>query len=231
MSNEVEHLRTQMVRRAIVMQVGGFRPPDDPMSSWFGRVAFGLPSESWPQSGGKPMLPLCQLNLTELPFRPPRMDDLDFVAVFLAQDVLPDDQPNGEGWCLRAYPDIRALRPLEAPTVFERPRAFPMRPQVVDSDYPCWEDVAVELSEDVADRYDELFENASGLKLGGWPTLVQSEIFWAPWNEHPAVPEYVFQIDSEPKAGWAWADGGVGYFGRGTATGHEDTWTMAWQCY
>jgi hypothetical protein len=68
-------------------------------------------------------------------------------------------------------------------------------------------------------------------KLGGWPTLIQSEIFWAPWNRHPAAPEYVFQIDSTGKGNWSWGDGGVGYFGRGTAPGKTDEWALAWQCY
>ncbi|MHC4974852.1 MAG: DUF1963 domain-containing protein, partial [Planctomycetota bacterium] len=77
----------------------------------------------------------------------------------------------------------------------------------------------------------DLFENTPGFKLGGWPTLIQSEIFWAPWNRHPAAPEYVFQIDSTAKGNWSWGDGGVGYFGRGTAPGKTDEWALAWQCY
>jgi hypothetical protein len=28
-----------------------------------------------------------------------------------------------------------------------------------------------------------------------------------------------------------WGDNGVGYFGRGTAPGKQDEWTLAWQCY
>jgi hypothetical protein len=79
-----------------------------------------------------------------------------------------------------------------------------MRAKVVDNDFPCWEDVPVDLPEDMSDRYDELYHNVRGLKLGGWPTLIQSEIFWAPWNKHPASPEYVFQVDSSVKAGWSW---------------------------
>lgn len=51
-----------------------------------------------------------------------------------------------------------------------------------------------------------------------------------PWNRHPAHPKYVFQIDSEEKAYWAWGEGGIGYFGRGTGEA-RDQWTMDWQCY
>lgn len=34
----IEAFRKKIVRRAIEMQIGGFRPPDDPRTSWFGRV-------------------------------------------------------------------------------------------------------------------------------------------------------------------------------------------------
>ncbi|MCA9632946.1 MAG: hypothetical protein KC766_35080 [Myxococcales bacterium] len=96
MSDDEERLQARLGRRAIVMEVDGFRPPDDPMSSRFGHVGFGLPGETWPESGGKAMLPLCQINLTELPFRPPRLGDVDFITVFIDQHDLPFDSPNVE---------------------------------------------------------------------------------------------------------------------------------------
>lgn len=45
----------------------------------------------------------------------------------------------------------------------------------------------------------ELLSNVAGTTLGGWPTLIQSEVFWGPSNEYPASPEHVFQIDSTEK--------------------------------
>ena len=103
-----------------------------------------------------------------------------------------------------------------------------MRGRIVEKDYPCWEDLPVDVSDTIDDKYYDLFQNVDGFKLGGWPSLIQSEIFWAPWNKHPAKPKYVFQIDSDPKANWNWGDGGVGYFGRGTVAGMEDEW--AFEC-
>ncbi len=79
-------------------------------------------------------------------------------------------------------------------------------------------------------KYHELLENRHCSKIGGWPSLIQSEIFWAPLNRHPADPEYVLQIDTEPKAHWAWGmraqatldvapeTSGTAGFWRGTAT-------------
>jgi len=146
-------------------------------------------------------------------------------------EQLPVESPNGEGWCLRAYPDVSALVAVEPVDTASPICPFPMRPRKVKADYPCWEDVPIRTPDTIANKYYELFENTPGFKIGGWPTLIQSEIFWAPWNRHPAAPEYVFQIDTTEKGNWMWGDNGVGYFGRGTAEGHTDQWALSWQCY
>ena len=228
-----ETFRNKFKRRAIVMEIGGFRPPENPKTSWFGKVAFGLPEEEWPMTGdNRPMVPLAQINITELPFRPARLEDVEFLTIFIDVDGFSDDEPNGSTWCVRAYPSLGALVPLQMPgSLKSEIKALPMRPKIVEADYPCHDDVAGEIPDELADSYEDDFENASGFKLGGWPSLIQSEIYWAPWNKHPAEPEYVFQIDSTEKGRWSWGDGGVGYFGRGTASGHENEWFFSWQCF
>jgi uncharacterized protein YwqG len=110
-------------------------------------------------------------------------------------------------------------------------KSLPMRPEIIDDDYPCREDLSIECPKELEDKYYDIFENKSGFKIGGWPRLIQSEIFWAPWNKHPIKPEYVFQVDSTEKGNWAWGDSGVGYFGRGTEEGKRDMWAISWQCY
>jgi hypothetical protein len=227
----VDIIREQLRRRAVLLEIGGFRPPDNPTGSWFGRVNFGLPDEAWPMMNDSPMRALCQINLTEMPFRPPRLQDIEFIAIFIGPEELPLDAPNGENWCLRAYKELTQLTPLAQVDTGSPIKPFPMRAHLVEEDYPCWEDVPLEVPEEVEGRYYDLFENVWGFKLGGWPSLVQSEIFWASGNKHSIDPEYVFQIDTIEKANWMWGDNGVGYFGRGTKEGHTDEWALAWQCY
>lgn len=230
-TSAIEEFRARIRRRAICMEIGGFRPPESPRTSWFGRVGFALPGESWPCSDGKPMHALCQVNLTELPFRPPRLEDLEFMTVFVGPDELPTNAPNGTNWCLRAYPSLGDLVPL-APVATGSPiKPFPMRPHVAEEDYPCWEDVAPLVPPEIVDGFHDMLPNVEGFKLGGWPTLVQGEIYWAPWQQHPISPEYVFQIDTTAKGHWQWGDRGVGYFGRGTVDGHRHEWALQWQCY
>jgi hypothetical protein len=221
-----EHVRS-LARPASLAEVGGFRPPEDPLSSWFGQIRVGLPGESWPLGPELPMLPLCQLNLREAPHRPPALDDVDLIAIWVDQQTLPDDEAaNGDGWCLRAYPSLGGLVPVEPPP--ERDRflePFPIRWHAIE-DFPDWEDLS--LGGEAITEHNALGLTASyGTKLGGWPSYVQSSLGW--WAAHDdAGPEYVLQVDSESKSGWAWGHDGVGYFGRGTGE-RRDEWALEWQ--
>ena len=104
-----------------------------------------------------------------------------------------------------------------------------MRPIPIEGDMPKHDD-APDLPPDLEDKdYYDIAHCHDGFKIGGWPSLIQSEVFWAPWNRHPANPTYVFQIDSNEKAGWSWGHNGVGYIGRGTAPGYQDDWFLSWQ--
>lgn len=231
MDEIVEAFGKQIVRKAIVLYIGGFKPPEDPMASWFGIVQLCKDGESWPTHGENPMHALAQINLKDLPFKPLGLEDIEFITIFIGPKELPVDEPNGTKWLIRTYSKLSQLVPLERVDTGSYLKPFPMRPRVVDNDSPCWEDVPFECPEEIENDYFDLFENVGGFKLGGWPTLVQSEIFWAPWNKHDASPEYVFQIDTTEKGNWMWGDNGVGYFGRGKAKGKENEWALAWQCY
>lgn len=227
-----EQFKTTIARRCISFDIGGFRPPESSDASWFGKVMLALPKEKWPYSNGNPMIPLAQINVDDLPFRTKGLENIAFISLFIDSKQLPTDTPsNGEGWLIRSYKDISALVEVESPLYESHIKPFPMRAVIVEHDYPCLDDMPCEIPEDIEDRYYDIYENVGGFKLGGWPSLIQSEIFWAPNNEHPAKPEYIFQIDSEPKANWGWGHGGVGYFGRGTEKNHENEWTLEWQCY
>lgn len=231
MNNIIENFKKKIKRKTIVLDIGGFRPPEDPLHSWFGKVLYCSNGESWPIQNGEPMHALAQINITQMPFRPKGLDDIDFVTIFIGPKDLPNNASNGNDWELRAYNDISILIPLEQVDSGSDIKSFPMNPRIIEEDYPCWEDVPTKVPEEIEDDYYDLFDNISGFKLGGWPSLIQSEIYWAPWNKHEAVPEYVFQIDTSEKGNWMWGDNGVGYFGRGTAKGKKNEWTVEWQCY
>ncbi|WP_222853026.1 hypothetical protein [Massilia genomosp. 1] len=90
----------QHLRSASLATAGGFRPPQDPLTSWFGR-AVGLPHETLPEFEGKPMFPLLQIRVAGLPCVPGQLRDVALLVLFHNQSRHPFDLPHGEGWLIR----------------------------------------------------------------------------------------------------------------------------------
>jgi Domain of unknown function (DUF1963) len=222
--DNIDKLRMLLARKGSKMIVGGFRPSGNPLASWFGRVNVAASHEVWPAYKGMPMMPLCQINCAELPYIPDSLAGVAFIAVFIAPDRLPVDvAPNGEGWALRTYESLAHLVPVQQPVmVIQDPiKPFPVRWELIENDYPCWGNVPEEyIDEYLVEHYHDFFKTQYCSKIGGWPSLIQGGIFYQ------AKTEYVFQIDTENKAQWAWGDQGTGYFGRETESG---TWVLDWQ--
>jgi len=226
----LESLRHLLGRPACQMIVGGFRPPADPFTSWFGRVCIAAPEETWPIFQGEPMLPLCQIKCSELSIVPEVLRDMAFLTLFIAAGRLPEIwSANGEGWLLRSYQTGQPLTALETPLQLKSPiKAFPVRWETIEQDFPCREDADATITnarmrEAFEEHYEE-FPRHYCSKVGGWPSIVQFGLFeWMP----PKLT-YVFQIDSEYKAHWAWGDQGVGYFGCALEQDGPH-WYLEWQ--
>lgn len=226
-----EQFGSKITRQAIGFKLGGFKPSEKTDASWFGKVLLCKEGEEWPISNGKPMIAICQINVEALLNRPAVLKDVAFMCLFIDSEELPDDAKNGDGWLLRTYErleDLVPIKPIETETWI---KPFQLQAEAIEKDYPHFEDCPYEIPEAFSDEYYDLFPNQKCIKIGGWPSLVQSEIYWEPFNEHEAKPKYVFQIPSIMKANWSWGDDGVAYIGRGTLEGFEKEWTFSWQCY
>jgi uncharacterized protein YwqG len=226
----IETLQRLLARPACHMVVGGFRPPSDPFTSWFGRVCVAQEQELWPVFEGKPMIPLCQINCNELPLCPETLVGVGFLTLFIGAQGLPAlDTANGQGWLLRTYTAGQPLNLLEQPASLESSvKTFPIRWELIEKDYPCWDDAVDYIADptllDVFEVNRMHFPRHYCSKIGGWPSLIQSELFTAFTNK----PQYVFQVDSESKAHWGWGDGGIGYFGHVLEHG-QFQWFLDWQ--
>ncbi len=105
-----EDVLRKISRPAKIFEVGGFKPDENTKSSWIGKVLVCEQGETWPESNGEPMIPLCQLNLTNLPYLPDRLKDIQLITVFIDSKIIPSkDEKNGELWCLRAYKNLDSL--------------------------------------------------------------------------------------------------------------------------
>lgn len=219
----LEELRTKL-RRASVAVIGGFRPPSDPTCSWFGAGVCGE-SEELPLWAGKPMFPLLQIRVSELPFVPEALKDTELLVLFHAQDAYPFGKPHGEGWLIREYSSLEGLVPLPVSSAPAAPLPFPVRWKEVCNDAPGWEDAwdvvdlaAVNDDSEASDAFFEDFERYSGTKVGGYPCEIQNGV---------GIADYVFQVGSEEKPQWKWADNGIGYFFKSDKTG----WSWSCQFY
>ena len=181
------------------------------------------PGEGWPASGGEPLPPLLQFRADRLPVRPPALRDVALLTLFLDPAGPPFGRPNGDGWCLRTYSSAAGTVSLAPPAGGVPPgvRPFPLRVLEPFEDRPDWEDQHLAPFMDALLRADpDAFDDpdvcgaADGLKVGGFPRLIQAEPF--PGTDYGAAGglEFAFQIDSTDKGGLNWVDGGVAYFGR-----------------
>ncbi len=185
------------------------------------------------------MASLAQINLTEARFVPPELAGFALVSFWIADDNgfldRPNDRPNGDGWAVRAYRSLDELHAVDGRVIDGiRPRQLDW--EVVE-DYPDWDDLVATVDFDSLqgllgsrDAHEVIGSATSGTKLGGWPRLVQGEIFWAPYNQHPASPVYCFQIDSEERVGLNLWDSGVVHVGVGTVDG-ERVWVGECQAF
>ena len=226
-------------RLSSVAQVGGFRPPSTPRTSWIGQVLLGADGEPWPEHAGLPMWGLCQIRIDELPAAVPApLRDAALVTLFVDLWDLPFQKPNGDGWEIRTYDSIDELAPLLEP---ERGGAHLRRgdEDIVLRPFPLLWKARVELPSrddwpaDMLDVYDAHrdalagFDNG-GLKVGGWPHTIQSEIFWTlEGRGHVTDAEFVLQVDYDEKAQVSFGDAGTAYVGWSPTHG----WLFEWQCY
>lgn len=214
----LDELRSK-VRRASVATVGGFRPPDDPLTSWFCR-GVGAPDEMLPSWNGEPMFPLLQVRVSELPFVPEQLAGIELLVLFFSLREFPFDSPHGEGWLIREYRSLDSLVPLPAVQTPYRP--FPVRWSAVGDDAPGWEDAwecvdlsAVNADDTARDAFFDEFARYPHTKFGGYPFDIQGGV---------GLDDFVFQVASEEKVRWVWVDGGLAYFFRSP----QGQWS--WSC-
>lgn len=204
----------------------------DSHGSWLGHVEVAAPEEGWPELEGQSLAPMAQLRLDQMPFVPNELRDIQLITVFaLFEDGHVGDafcKRHPGSWVLRSYASAAELVEVERPDIDFGFGGAPLKYKLIEQDTPDWLDVSDEISGDLWPKKG--LDRDYRARVGGWPNLVQSDIYWAPHNKHPANPKYAFQIDSDPELNLWIGDSGSMYFGRGTGE-HRDQWEMSWQSH
>jgi hypothetical protein len=187
--------------------------------------------EAWPMdTAGQPMQFIAQLNLQQAPWMPDALRGVAMLQFFVGERFIESGCEAGT-WAVITRTSLDGLTPRAQPAFRERPwigRGFEARWQAPQADHPCYDDPGMRLPTGMAGFPDEAHgECLSGTKIGGWATSLQHGVLFFPyteddqgvWQPSPDEPPYVLQIDSEPKAGLNWVDGGVVHLGRHPETG------------
>jgi hypothetical protein len=215
------------LRRWSIAQIGGFRPNEEPITSWFGGHFVAPAGADWPTLHAETMLPLLLVRTDELPYKPSALDGVALFNVFIGPKELPIDLPaeNGEGWLIQTFTSLERLVPLPTPSRSSI-RPFPIRWSLSETEGPQWTDAGdlfdqvtfVEL-DDCIDLFYDRYSQHRFTKVGGWPSFTQDS-----FGIHSDF--FVFQIGSEEKPRWMWGDNGNGYF-----YFKEGKWFLYWDCY
>ncbi|OWV77573.1 hypothetical protein ATY77_29785 [Rhizobium sp. R634] len=219
----------QMLRPAVFGEIGGERPEKDNRAmSWWGGNFLGAEGETVPvcQTSGRPLHPLLQIRLDELPEALPAFSGIALVTIWIDLGDIPlHDAENGRGFAIRTYRAIAGLVPI-GPGYRESSAlpTFPVLWRASALEQPSWDDIAFELPDRVArsNRDEWFFESRYAkeigkhrqtcpVKLGGWPTWIQGE-------NRPADSAFCLQIDSTDKGRLYVGDAGSVYLFR-TPTG------------
>ncbi|MFC4309461.1 DUF1963 domain-containing protein [Steroidobacter flavus] len=216
------------LRPVSIAEIGGFRPPAEPRTSWFGGKFVLPPAESWPVSKNGLMIPLLQVAVEELPYKPPQFEGIAMVQVFVDAKELPLNLPakNGEGWQLIVRTDSSGLEPRATPPEAALLRPFPIRWSRAENDAPSWDEAWDDRQHEkfmrrpsAGDAYSRKYQSHPFTKIGGWPAWIQSAV-------EPGGKHFVLQIASAEKPRWMVGDNGNLYVFE-----VEGEWLLQWDCY
>ena len=213
------------LKEASIAHIGGFRPPEDKITSWFGGRGVGLKHEIIPTYKGKEMFCLLQVKISELPFIPQELKNTKFLVVFTNREEFPFNKPHGEGWEIREYDSLAGLGFLPKSKEPDVVRDFPVMWHKIDDDAPDWENAweivdmtPINESDGEDERFFDEYNRYPGTKFGGYPSCIQ--------HGHN-LEGFIFQIGSEEKPNWMWADNGIAYFNKDKS----GTWGFECQFY
>lgn len=211
----------EKVRCFLGEQQGASKQPKG-LVSCIGGTFWGKDGEDWPRSkNGDPLIPWLQVVCTEMkdlygPLRPRKV-----VCFYITEDFSDAEATSAfdeNDFVVREYLLKDELAPLSRPKELERHQFHRVLWQRAD-DYPCLSKYYQLFDKSV---YDALcqgkpfkYDNRSGIKIGGWPTMVQSE------QRYPG--EFDMQIDMTEN--FMYGDAGIGQLSRS-----GNSWWLMFEC-
>lgn len=212
----IDEIKKELARKAILFRTGGKRPANTLGESWIGSVRWKLAHEELPiDSKGKAMNPLATIFVPDSTHTPKELKQVSLVTIFVSDDLHDNLIDVNQSFCIRTYSTLDHLVGCE--WNFEKIKAFPLVEELVDDDYPTWDDggipedlfdVICEMEEEeTVDYFEDIIGEIYGIhKIGGYPAFCQSGHWFGEGYE------FVLQISSDYKAQLNIVDSGNFYF-------------------
>ena len=190
---------------------------------------FRIQEYDWPVLGGEKGVPLLQVVISELPFRPTWASGIEILQVFVhPQGASVDSLPafDGDHFRIIEHETIPECSDYTPPEFLKWPRTFPVKWSLRDADAPTWEEVFHYVSDKVltsaveqANGFDfDNYDRCYSTKIGGYASYCQSPC--------QTEGDFAFQVSSEEKPRFMVGDNGSLYFFFG-----KNGWEMYWDCY
>lgn len=174
-SEKISELRQKIARPCTAFETGGFRPAGDDQENWIGRVFLCKPEEARPvvDSEGRPLYPLAQFYLPDLPYVPEQLSHITWLTVFIGEEIpeleefelkrgdmtfLEHIGRHGKGWLIREYTTDDELVRYEYPANPNgSPKLFPLKPVFLERDFPIWDGGGLDghLEDEICDFEDD----------------------------------------------------------------------------
>ena len=215
------------------------------VESLYADVSLCLPNEAWPvNSEGVPLLPLFQINLSNLPAIPKSLSKVKVLTAFI--DFDPDEDsidfflPEDNQLVVREYSNIEELIEIKKPKLpveisslamsFEPIKRDCPHPSMLDeeSEFGDLDDLYTEIfdidldSDEGNNEYETNFVAPECSKIGGWPTICQYEPFI--YEDEDDV-EFLIQLASEENGPYTWGDAGILYLAKLSENEGDSKWT------
>lgn len=220
MNDQLAEIVRSSARRALVA-----RERDDEAGRLcsHGAVPLGRVDEDWPTKGDRPLFPILTIGIVELPFVPEFLAGAAYWAFFIEPDEYSHATDDGS-LVVRRYKSVDGLQPLTEPADVAHDGPELVFEEVVD--YPCRSALRAHIAEDAAvsasldpesvREIPEEFRCHGGIKLAGYPALVQETVFLQTLD-----PDHAIQLDATDV--YMYADTGIGYLPRNLDYAH-------WEC-
>ena len=208
MTESLESFLSNLERRALLATP--LPEAGDDLLTAQGGVPLGSAGESWPEHDGQPLFPMLSVQTSELPFVPSIFGGDAYVVIFIKADEY-EVATNDGTLVLRRYSEMTGLVPLAVPPEaettrlplgFKEIRDFP-EPSVISEALEDRPEL-LEAYEQESDKWESAFPCADGIKIGGYPLLIQETAFLKSLD-----PDFAIQLDGTDL--YSYGDSGVGY--------------------